>query len=364
MKDNSFSMANFLVNHSIESVSEGAELVLADSSVLSEGDVLVSLALQDQEKAKVLQEARAKVKNKQVKKGANSHSYLNNPGRLEHYDEPKKESFNLFSENLSEVPESPRKVQKIPEKKEPFNFAVPKKRVRIIDLAEQDSPSENQNKSKLTKTRKLPKFQEEDDRLELELKINSLSRPSLKSTPQTQEEEMPIEIEEDLKIIPKNLKIDPSLSLKHSGSTSVVFLSLPTERIQSSETVKNVKNDWEHHDRPLGRGLAACLEVMREKKLLGKSKLLGRKKDGPSDPDLQHFDEKGRVLTKKQAFRMQCYNFHNQKPNLSKIQKIENEMKAEGKADKLDPALGTSSFRHVKSIMQKTKNNYVVFSKH
>lgn len=364
-------MAEFKVNHQEDLVTDGIEMILADSSVLVEDDVLVNLDLKDREKGKIFQDNKRKVKSTQARRGNFIHSYDDNQEVLDKYNEVQHSSFQLVQPSSDPNLKLETLSKPILKSQNSDNqFAIPKKRIRIIDLAEDESPAGNQLELNLRKIAKNSKtiYNEEDERFELEFKLNTTQRTSIKSTPVTQIDEdqvsEPIELCEDMNILPKKSIIDPSLSLKHAGSTSVAFLPLPTERLENNLNLKSADMDWETHEKPLGRGLSVCLQVLREKSLLGKSKLIGRKKDGEVDSDLKHFDNKGRQLTKKQAFRMQCYSFHNQKPNLNKLQKIENEIQAELKSEKIDPALGSSSFRHIKSIMNKTKNNFVVLSKH
>ena len=95
---------------------------------------------------------------------------------------------------------------------------------------------------------------------------------------------------------------------------------------------------------------------------MGGIKAFGRTKDEIGNTDLQYFDTAGRVLTKKQAFRQQCYSIHNQKPSQNKIKKLKDQEDALLKEKKLDPIKGSESFKVAKNIMQKTKNPYVVIS--
>lgn len=97
----------------------------------------------------------------------------------------------------------------------------------------------------------------------------------------------------------------------------------------------------------MGKGLAIALKVLRSRGLVGKEALYGRYKDTGIDRveriekekaakgeaatnkpanqtfniDLEYRDEKGRQLTKKEAYRNLCYNFHNKLPSYKKIEK-------------------------------------------
>ena len=355
-------MAQFRIKHKIEDVQEGVEMILADSSVLDQEDVLVSLNVKDIETGQKNQEIR-----KKARRGDFIHSYeeLNKP--LQKYDVHEETSFVLKTgtEDLTSAPKQ-RKIKNLRELEKPC-FEVPRKRLRIIDLAEGENALENQLNANPRKVKKkIPVFEDEqeenNERLEIEFKINSVPRPVIKSTPNTEDCEE-FGMDEDVNIGLKKSLIDPKLSLKDAGTTSVMFVSLPTERIQDSNEEKPA-NDWEHKDKPLGRGLFSCLNLLRDRKLLGTTKELGRKKDKPVSSDTNYFDSKGRTITKKQAFRMQCYSFHNQKPNQTKLKRIEEEIQAELKSNKTDLSLGSTTFRHAKSIMQKTQNPFVVISKH
>jgi len=100
----------------------------------------------------------------------------------------------------------------------------------------------------------------------------------------------------------------------------------------------------------VGKGLAVALKVLRSRGLVGKELLYGRYKDTGIDRveriekkkaaksvaapsaankttnqnfniDLEYRDEKGRELTKKEAYRNLCYSFHNKLPSYKKIEK-------------------------------------------
>lgn len=359
-------MAEFRIKHKIEDVQEGIEMVLADSSVLDQEDVLVNLNVKDIEKGIKNQELRKKVRNIQARRGDYIHSYEETTKPLNKYDDAVETSFILKTQVEPQInTENQKKIEKVEKFKKPEKpcFEIPKKRLRIIDLAEGENVMENQLNARPRKVKKIPVFEDEEnnERLEIEFKINSIPRPTIKSTPATDEGEEFV-MDEDFNIGPKKSLIDPKLSLKDAGTTSVMFVPLPTERIQVSNEEKPA-NDWDHKDRPLGRGLAFCLNLLRDRKLLGSTKELGRKKDKPVSSETNYFDNKGRPITKKQAFRMQCYSFHNQKPNQTKLKRIEEEIQAELKSNKTDSSLGSTTFRHVKSIMQKTQNPFVVISK-
>lgn len=107
----------------------------------------------------------------------------------------------------------------------------------------------------------------------------------------------------------------------------------------------------------VGKGIAVALKVLRSRGLVGKEALYGRYKDTGIDRveriekekgkekekekekaakseaaankpssqifniDLEYRDDKGRQLTKKEAYRNLCYSFHNKLPSYKKIEK-------------------------------------------
>jgi len=98
----------------------------------------------------------------------------------------------------------------------------------------------------------------------------------------------------------------------------------------------------------VGKGLAIALKVLRSRGLFKNEALYGRYKDAGVDRneriekekaakgespvnkspnghnfniDLEYRDEKGRQLTKKEAYRNLCYSFHNKLPSYKKIER-------------------------------------------
>lgn len=242
-----------------------------------------------------------------------------------------------------------------------LNPSLPKKRMRIVDILEGESRTENYEKY-TKKLPKVPKFEEDTEYIELESQLNL--QKDYKPNLSTQVSETGIEYTglNEILINPSNSILDPKLSLKDTGSTSVALVPLPTERLQGTKDILNTTDDWITKEKPYGRGLVACLNTLRAKKELGNAKIIGRNKDKLGNEDILHYDSKGRLLTKKQAFRQQCYTYHNQKPSHSKTKKFKDKEEAALKQLKLDPSQGPESFKVTKDIMQKTKNPYVVLS--
>ena len=354
------------IKHKKEDVNEdGIELLLQDVSVIDDSeDVLYNPLLLDLNKAKVNSRTKYIVKLIQAKTNGLLHSYGNETdnGILSKYDNVKEEigfQVSILNTNNEETSKKSEKLQSFSEKK---NFPLlPKKRMRIIDLVEGESKTENFDKFLKKKVQKIPKFDEEDDYKDLETQINLTKKPLVQTTPLTEIGEE-YSNTEDLFINMSTTKIDPKLSLKDTGHKSVVFVPLPTERLQNTIDTKIDTKDWLTKDRPLGRGLATCLTLLRDRKELGNIKAFGRNKDKVDSNEIPHYDSKGRILTKKQAFRMQCYSYHNQTLSQNKINKLQEKEETLLKVEKLDAAKGPESFRIAKDIMNKKQNPYVVIS--
>jgi U4/U6.U5 tri-snRNP-associated protein 1 len=171
------------------------------------------------------------------------------------------------------------------------------------------------------------------------------------------------------------------LSLKDSasGSTSVVNVALPSERL-IQEAAKEPTPVSEPTPTPeaqpsltqelyMGRGLAECLQLLRQRAALKPSKKkFGRstdiRKEGNSestdDIPLEYRDEKGRLLSTRQAFRQQCYSFHNEQPGKNKVDKLLKRAKLEEDRAALDQSKGGATFRAQKDVMAKTKQPFVL----
>jgi U4/U6.U5 tri-snRNP-associated protein 1 len=127
---------------------------------------------------------------------------------------------------------------------------------------------------------------------------------------------------------------------------------------------------------PLGKGIGRALELFRKRGLIGKEKFIGRNKDravpsnsGVSTPktsitqkdfDLGYRDEKGRLMTQKEAFRYQCHIFHQNKPSKRKIEKkmLRDELDERNKS--IDVSKSTKTLRYLKQQQQTTNLPFAV----
>lgn len=125
-----------------------------------------------------------------------------------------------------------------------------------------------------------------------------------------------------------------------------------------------------------------ALHVLRSRGLIGKESLYGRYKDTGIDRveriekekaaaakpsssqnlniDLEYRDEKGRELTKKEAYRNLCYSFHNKLPSYKKIEKKIKRDEMQQKLMNKDVAVEGITHKYLKN-QQVTKDvSYVV----
>ncbi|CAD8073469.1 unnamed protein product [Paramecium primaurelia] len=165
-----------------------------------------------------------------------------------------------------------------------------------------------------------------------------------------------------------NLRINTGYSIRDTknGTTSVVNVRLPTERIvvqnrqQSKMELENIKEEnlksdifvekeeqqeKDNHEikkeedgiefleeEQHGHGLTATLELLRKRGELNPSKYdyVGRNKDQrvfkdqeqkDGEINLVYRDHSGKLMTPKEAFRYQCWIFHGDGPSKNKIEK-------------------------------------------
>jgi U4/U6.U5 tri-snRNP-associated protein 1 len=116
---------------------------------------------------------------------------------------------------------------------------------------------------------------------------------------------------------------------------------------------------------PLGKGIANALKVFRQRGYLGDDKYYGRHNDGkpvndgPKEIVLEYRDEKGRLMTQKEAYRYICHTFHQNKPSLKKQEKRLKREQLEERNRNMDVS-NTKSFKYLKSQQLKTDTPFVV----
>ncbi|CAG9330017.1 unnamed protein product [Blepharisma stoltei] len=391
--------SGFRVKHKLDHLDEGEEmeLVLADSSITDENEeLLINPHLEALNRAKTNQ----KIKQIANTKGIN-HSYDDSESKtlLSKYDDPsiKEEGFFLDqSGNFKPPSHEESKIQgttsldvKKSVAKEYQDFKPPKKRARAMDFLEGSRTERQEKYMEARKQMKLSSIigedEDEDLHKSLQKSLNKANRINATriETPITQEGEEYTDTSQFLSSVqpiqPRNLNL--TLKDARDGTVSVSNITLPTERIKGNSSSTIQTSNPEIYDKAkeenktaepvikeepkIDRGLAGCLALLRERGELNKKFYFGRSKDKVSEEeeDRAYRDDKGRLLTKKQAFRNQCYAFHNQKPGKNKQKKLNEKEKIQMKQEKLDPSKGSATFMAAKSIMTKKETPYVIISK-
>eukprot|EP00347_Sterkiella_histriomuscorum_P013842 403363156 len=191
-----------------------------------------------------------------------------------------------------------------------------------------------------------------------------------------------------------------SLSLAKTGFTSVVNVTLPSQRIQELARLNQQRNPYEKaaeeeektkslegqsltekeeikdeiiqqlEERLCGKGLGNALQIFRDRGMLGKNFFFGRNKDqnteqilksfgkdGSQEDDrvrLVHVDKRGRALTQKEAFRQMCWKFHGKMPSHKKQEKRKNKEDLESKINSI--SIGLNPQAKVPSAAKKLGN--------
>ena len=364
-------MSKVRVSHAYEELEDEEEVVmtLKDSSVLENSeDVLYNEKLYSKQKA---------ARNQQIKDQAKTkHNYSQEQsGILQKYDEvPEETGFLLDSKGNYKAPEftespKPSSSLEVPKHQasDYLSFKVPKKRKRAVELLKEDTDRNHmQTQYQSLKKNPLPKFKDDEEDLSEELLSALKTKKEVKvSTPSTIEHQGQ-EYSDSAYFLSSLPEPPPNPSFKLSnakkGSVSVLSVSLPTERPTTQQA--SVAAQEHSNTATLGRGLNECLKMLRERGDLKTQPQFGRLKDSREedygDLRIEHRDEKGRLLTKKQAFRHQCYKYHNQRPSKNKAKKLLHHNAAESKNLKLDPSKGHESFKAAKNIMSKKKEPYLI----
>jgi len=156
---------------------------------------------------------------------------------------------------------------------------------------------------------------------------------------------------------------------------------------QASEEEKLASEVPDLLEPSLGKGLAVALQVFKKRGLIGKDQLYGRYKDTGIDRveriekekkqkienekkrnsdsnnfniDLEYRDEKGRQLTKKEAYRNLCYSFHNKLPSYKKIEKKIKRDEREQKLMNRDVAVEGITHKYLKNQQSSKDVPYVI----
>lgn len=415
---NSMKPQGVKIGHSAEEIQADSDLILTlrDSSVLDSSSVLENSLLSEQFRASKVSEAR-----KIARSGGNSHEYSGeDTGErviLSKYDDPLAggqdrgidldETGNAHLSAAAPTKQNAGESLNVPKTvaADYGTFRRPKKRPRGQDLVPgfEGTSRTGMRDSFLANARKtsaapLLGLEEDDKDLELSLsrqlravhnkhRLETESMPGPAALPvptgeifSATREFVEAVASEKERLEAKRLSTS-GLSLKDSasGTTSVVNIALPSERIvheaaKESVSVGEVAPPAETRDSFtqelfMGRGLSECLQLLRQRAALKPDKKkFGRstdiRKEGPTDSTdelaIEHRDDQGRLLSTRQAFRQQCYSFHNEQPGKNKVEKLLKRAKLEEDRAALDQTKGGATFRAQKDVMAKTKQPFVL----
>jgi hypothetical protein len=104
--------------------------------------------------------------------------------------------------------------------------------------------------------------------------------------------------------------------------------------------------------------------MLRDRGELDRKEYYGRAKDkavevGKDGVIIEYRDDKGRLMTQKQAFRYMNYQFHGQKKSKNKLEKELKREQAEKKKQNVDPTRGSTMFSMQKAIADKKQEPFV-----
>lgn len=418
-------MSDFKIAHDFQEIEEGKhiELTLKDGSVLDseEMNVLENSNLQEVYNASKHQQMRKLNRNAGI-----VHAYDEEEKEiLSKYDDPFRDRESkgfVMSSDMREF-----KIPSVPnERKEDTQslnvrkvvsseYAKPaRKRKRAIDMIEGD----NESMQEAYKKRKLANLSSEllgtDENTELEQSLQRSIRLASRSThsvsisdevassvsTQIEGEEYNDTTEFLSSVQPKASRdlermANNPFTLKDAagGATSVLNVSLPSERLRfesglasmasqtntsvneirsviqnkpiqpaPQESVKEVEFVNKTYD--LSRGIASCMQMLRDRGELDRKEYYGRAKDkavevGKDGVIIEYRDDKGRLMTQKQAFRYMNYQFHGQKKSKNKLEKELKREQAEKKKHNIDPTRGSAMFSMQKAIADKKQEPFV-----
>lgn len=402
-------MAGLRVRHEADELEEGTELVLKDASVLDDSDdTLTNSRLSEQYRATKIKAARQLQRNVHDYSGEEKQG-----GLLPQYDDPlgdqEHRGFTIGESGEFKAPiavahlgsgetlDTPKALGR--------EFSLPKrlKKGRVVVKPTKSSRTEMQDvySQRRLAAQTSKAIEEEEDEVARSLSLTLLSRRRSEvvlhpATPETLDEG--VEFSDTMEFL-HNVHVEPrsltqmgsgalSVTDARGGTTSVLNVALPSERVRfeagvrtiaantnssaddvkrrlmtgegTQTEVKTTVPDVQFTEPVLGRGLAAALGLIRERGYLNDKKYFGRQRDvAETDDFLEHTDDKGRVLTKKQAFRVQCYDFHRKKPGKNKLERLA----LREKAKDVQAMAGPSSFNAQKAIMSKVKAPFIVLPK-
>jgi U4/U6.U5 tri-snRNP-associated protein 1 len=198
------------------------------------------------------------------------------------------------------------------------------------------------------------------------------------------------EIEEDIKL--SQSKTILPISASKNGAASVVNIPLPTERLkygvssiikeekhndflgkkrerendisENDTTINNEINNIEVaelEDPPLGKGIAMALKVFKQRGMIGKDNSINDAvQKRQKDINLEYRDEKGRLMSQKEAYRYMCHIFHQNKPSLRQREKQLKKEQIEERNKNMDVSMNTKSLKYLKSQQLRNNTPFVV----
>lgn len=146
--------------------------------------------------------------------------------------------------------------------------------------------------------------------------------------------------------------------------------NLINEDSNADSNIDTIKNDKFVKEEGYGKGIFLALEEFRRKKLLGLRNYLGRNKDsilgddinGKNDKiNITYIDERGNHMTKKQAFRDLCYQFHNTPKGNKRQEKILQKQEMQNQIANRDNNIEARTLQYLKKEQQKNNVPYAIF---
>lgn len=195
-----------------------------------------------------------------------------------------------------------------------------------------------------------------------------------------------------------------------SGTQSIAYIPLASERLKSGITsvipnsdflakkrlylTEDETNDDNSHFNESGTqenvsslaeimgeddqtiGITGTLNLLKKRGLLGKTDYSGRNKDRDPEKEMEKFpksasdrikleyrDNKGKLMTSKEAFRYGCWIFHNKKPGKKKLEKKLLKEQLDEKLKNKDASLDSKFMSFLKTEQDKSKLPYVILQK-
>eukprot|EP00744_Colponema_vietnamica_P006152 GILI01008953.1.p1 GENE.GILI01008953.1~~GILI01008953.1.p1 ORF type:complete len:624 (+),score=189.37 GILI01008953.1:41-1873(+) len=178
--------------------------------------------------------------------------------------------------------------------------------------------------------------------------------------------------EEDVSMLEAMHKSGITINIKHEGAE---------EHEEESDEDDEEENGHGLGEASLDTGISAALHLLRQRGELDKQKeIVGRSRDRRDDVEdevikveakgrtkevhLEYRDEHGRLLTKKEAFRRMCWDFHGKKPSKRKQEKRLKQEMAEAAQKGMDPSTDLTTMKVLKSVQEKSAQPFLMVGNH